>query len=186
MPRSTLQESGLSFLAPDPNDPDVIIHEVKLTRYDVASRRWRELTAKRAALPPDHDPRKAAALDQQIKTARDAVKRAESDVSRRQESIDEWRSGAGREEYNASRRKVRAKPNADLSSLTPEQQAQQARDRRSDANWLKPRRDAGIPEVQIQAEFAIRIRDREAVRATAATEQDEQAAMEALPGYGLF
>lgn len=173
------------FLAPDPNDPDIIMPEVKLTRYDVASRKLRELEAKRASLPPDHDPRKIAALDMQIKIARATVERAESDVSRMQEGIDEWRAGVGREKYNAGRRKVRTKPNADLSSMTPDQKAQHERDRRSDANWIKRRRDAGTPDAQIQAELAVRIRTREASRAEQARVDAEQAAMEALPHYGI-
>ncbi|KGJ01678.1 hypothetical protein EQ718_24090 (plasmid) [Paracoccus versutus] len=169
----------------DPDDHDIIVHEVKLTRYDKAIRKRRDLEAKRAALPADHDPCKVAALDMQIKIARAAVERAESDVSRMQEGIDEWRAGVGRERRNENRRKVRTKPNADLSSMTPDQKAQHERDRRSDANWIKRRREAGMPEAQIQAELAVRIHTREAKRAEQARVDAEQAAMQELPHYGI-
>lgn len=176
---------GGQFKDPDPNDPDVIFDEVNLTRWDKASRKLRELQAKRDALPPDYPPHLVAALDQQITFARDALKRAEGDVSRRQEKIDEWRADAGREEYNASRRKVRDNPNADLSNMTEAVKRQRKQAQINDSKWLARRRDAGIPEAQIQAALVERIRIREAKRLDRTQADAEQAALEALPGYGI-
>ncbi len=180
--------SHQTFLAPDPNDPDIIMPEVKLTRWDKASRKWRDLVAKREALPPDHPSQKVALLDQQIVTARKALKRAESDVERRQERIDEWRAGAGREVYNAGRRKKRATPNLNRkkADLTDAEKEQRKQDQTNDSRLVKRRRDAGIPEAKIQAELVARIRAREADRAAKARADEEQAELEKRSDFGLF
>lgn len=180
------KNTGQSSLTPNPNDPDIIMPDAKLTRWDKASRRWRDLVAKREKLPPDHPPHKVALLDQQIVTARKALERAESDVSRWQEAIDNHRADAGRADYNRRRRKVRSQPNADLSDMTPKQKEQHGKDRRADANFVKRRRNAGIPEAKIQAELVVRIRAREAERAAKARAAEEQAELEQHPHYSLF
>jgi|GEM_PF-3551151 len=188
VPERVLKGTGVSFQDPDPSDPDTIMDEVRLTRYDKASRKLRDLVAKRVALPADHDARKAAILNRQIESARKAVAAAQDDVARRRDEIDAWRADAGREEYNARRRKVRDKPNADLSKLklTPEQIKQRKLDQTADKKWLDRRRALGAPEAQIQAEFVVRVREREAKRAAATQDAIEQAEMEALPNYGKF
>ncbi|HWL56528.1 MAG TPA: hypothetical protein VNQ78_07605 [Paracoccus sp. (in: a-proteobacteria)] len=186
VPERVPKGTGVSFQDPDPSDPDTIMDEVRLTRYDKASRKLRELEAKRAALPADPDANKVAILNLQIENARKAVAAAQDDVARRRDEIDAWRADAGREEYNAGRRKVRDKPNADLSKLRPEQIKQRKLDQTADKKWLDRRRALGAPEAQIQAEFVVRVREREAKRAAAAQDAIEQAEMEALPNYGKF
>lgn len=175
-----------AFTSPDRNDPDIILDEVRITRWDKASRKWRDLRAKRDALPADTTARKVALLDEQIRIARQAIKRAEGDVSRRQEEIDQWRADAGREEYNAKRRKVRQKPNTDLTDLTDAEKDQRKKDQRADGNWLKRQRSAGITEAQIQAKLVIRIQARDADRAAQALEEKQQIEMEALPNFGIM
>ncbi|MFC0200574.1 hypothetical protein [Paracoccus rhizosphaerae] len=178
--------STRSFQDPDPNDPDTIIDDVKLTRWDKASRRLRDLVAKRDALPLDHSFQTAAILDAQIVRAREALKRAEGDVSRRQESIDEWRADAGRETYNSSRRNGRGTPHADVASMTPEQRQQHDKDGAADRAWRRRCRKAGWPEVKIQAELVVRIRSREAKRAASYEADEEQAELERNPMFGAF
>lgn len=175
-----------TFQDPDPNDPDTIIPEVKLTRWDRASRRLRDLVAKRDALPPDHSFHTAAILDAQIIRARAAVKRAEGDVSRRQESIDEWRADAGREDYNASRRNGKGTPHADVASMSPQQKQRHDKDGAADRAWRARCRKAGWSEVKIQAELVERIRSRDAERAAESQADTEQAELERNKHYGMF
>ncbi|MBL4928010.1 hypothetical protein [Fuscibacter oryzae] len=181
---------ALPYQGPDADDPDTIIPEVKLTRWDIARANLREAEAKRDTIlakpvRADGDARRVLLLDHAIEKAKAAMKRAEGDVSRRQEGIDDWRAGEGRAVYNAKRRK-REQPNADLSSLTTEQKDQHGKDRRSDANWFRRQRENGIPEPRIQAEFAARIQKREADRAAKAQEDAEEATSRVDPRYGMF
>ena len=73
----------------------------------------------------------------------------------------------------------RVNPNADLSGLTPEQKQQHARDRRSDANWIKRQRDKGMSEATIKAALEIRIETRMRDRVEADKLVD-------LPTFGRF
>lgn len=178
---------GVTFQAPNPDDEDVIIEPVRQTRYDKARSRLRELEAKREAILAqsetcDEDKMRLLELSKNIRTAKErfdkASERAKIDIARRQESIDEWRkTDAGKAIYNASRRKVRDQPNNDLSHMQndPVKLAQYRRDKRSDANWIKRRRDKGIPEQDIRAEYVLRLEERQRKRG-----------LEELPNFGLF
>lgn len=180
------KSSNHTFQDPDPNDPDVIMPEVKLTRWDKASRRLRELLAKRDALPADHPHHTAAILDHQIVRARQAVKNAESDLTRKRESIDDWRAGDGRETYNAGRRNGKGTPHADVDSMTAEQRERHDKDGAADRAWHARRRKAGWSEIKIQAEFVVRVRAREAKRAAEAQADEDQATLEKNAMFGMF
>lgn len=61
-------------------------------------------------------------------TSLDTATAARNDVMSRWRAIDAYRrTEAGRAERNASRRKVRSEPNADLSGLTPDERKQHKR-----------------------------------------------------------
>ncbi|WP_417278397.1 hypothetical protein [Celeribacter sp.] len=179
--------AGSAFQDPDPDDEDVIFEPVKLTRYDKALIRLREREAKRDAILSKgelsvEDQRRLLVTNETIASAQreleKASERAKDDNARRQESIDEWRkTDEGKLIRNAKRRKVRDQPNNDLSHLKddPEKLAQYNRDKRSDANWLKRKRDKGIPEHVIRAAYALRLEERQKERG-----------LGELPGYGLF
>lgn len=141
------------------NDGDTYVFEpavIKLTPYDRRLKELRELQDRREELLtyPDSQ-RRVAELDYQIKRAEERFemekKRSIDDSWRRRRDIDEWRSRGGRELRNASRRKVRNKPNEDLSHLSPEQKLDRKRIQRSDANFVKRKRKAGVPAFDIQA-----------------------------------
>lgn len=172
------------------DDCEIIYHEPKLTRYDRAYLDRRKYQTERDAIlanpvRSDSDTRRLLVLEHAIEKACAAMKRAEGDVSRRQEGIDEWRAGEGREVYNAKRRK-RGMPNDDLSELTPEQKKQRKLDQTADSKWLDRRRNDGIPEHRIQAEFVARVQEREAKRAGRTEADAEEADMKKLPHYGQF
>lgn len=153
------------FQSPDFNDPDVIREDVKFTRYDKARKRLADLIAEREALPSGSSPTKRLALDDKIKRAERALEAAKSDVSRVRESIDLWRAGAGRDEYNASRRNGKGTPHADTSNMTEEQKAQHKDDMAFKRTFRSRCRKRGWPDNKIEAELIIRIREREAARA---------------------
>jgi hypothetical protein len=180
-----LKGTGGHFQDPDPDDPDVIIHEPKVTRFDKAMTTLRELEAQKAALPVDADVHSVVALNSQIEEARKKKERAESDVSRKQEGIDDWRKGAGREEYNASRRQ-REQPNADLSEMTREERARRHQDQRNDSKWRKNCAAKGMTEAQIAAAFVDRVQKRDADRAAKADEKAAEETMRALPTFNMF
>lgn len=69
---------------------------------------------------------------------------------RKLRNTDEWRSDAGREEYNASRRKVRGKANADLSKLTEEQKTAHRNTQKRDSEYAKRKEAAGWTLEQVQ------------------------------------
>lgn len=171
---------GFGFQTPDFDDPDVIRDDVELTRYDKARKRLADLTAEREALPSGSSPTKRLTLDEKIKKAERALERSKGDVSRKQEGVDLWRKGVGREQRNAGRR-ARSEPNADLKDMTEEQKTRRHQDQKNDSKFVKRRRDAGMPEDQIQAELIIRIREREADRAAKAQEEADEATMRADP-----
>ncbi|RBP86334.1 hypothetical protein DFO80_12017 [Rhodobacter sp. 140A] len=179
------EPKGFGFQIPDFDDPDVIREEIKLTRYDKARAKLRALEEKRTALPADCAPAKIAVIEKQIESAREAVKAAEGDVARLRDGIDEWRAGAGRDEYNASRR-ARSEPNADLKDMTEEQKTRRKLDQTADSKFVSRRRAAGMPEDQIQAELIVAIEKRAAKRAAKAQEEAGEAEMRADPRHGIF
>lgn len=180
----------------DDDDEGPIWEPVRLTPYDRRRQELRELEAKRDAIlakqdKTDDDHKRLVVLAPLITKAQARfdreAKRGMDDLWRKRRGINEWReSEAGRETYNSSRRKVRVAPNADLSQMTPEAKAQHDKDMASDRVWRSRCRKAGWPENRIQAELVVRIRDRDAKRNAQAQDDADEAAMRALPGYGVF
>lgn len=154
------------------NDDDTYVFEpaaIRLTPYDRRLKELRDLQDKREELLgyPD-SPRRIAELDYLIQKAQKRFdtekKRSTDDEWRRRRDTDDWRSRDGRELRNASRRKVRSKPNENLSHLTSEQKEQRKRDQRSDANFIKRREQDGMPQDNIQAALLLRQQERGAKR----------------------
>ncbi len=173
---------------------EIITHEPKLTRLDKARHKCSELEAKHESLSsienlsPD-EVRLLAVVERQLAEARQRYalenKRAADDVFRRNEAIDEWRaSEEGRLVYNAMRRTVRDKPNADLKGMTEAEKEQHRLDQKADNKWTNDKRRKGWPEDQIEAAFAIRLQERAAKRDRPAA--DPTTAMENLPDFGTF
>jgi len=173
------------------NDDDTYVFEpavIKLTPYDRRRQELRALQDKRdeLLLYPDSQ-RRIAELDHQIKEAKERFEkekgRSTDDDWRRLRDIDDWRSRDGKELRNASRRKVRSKPNEDLSHLTPEQKEERKRLQRADANFIKRQEQKGVSEADVQAALLVRQQQRDAKR-SAAAEVERQLATN--PAYGMF
>lgn len=177
---------GFGFQTPDFDDPDVIREEVKLTRYDKARAKLRNLEEKRAALPADCVSAKIAIIEEQIKRAREAVKAAEGDVARMRDGIDEWRAGAGRDEYNASRRNGKGTPHADTSNMTEEQKAQHEKDMAFMRTFRSRHRAKGWTDDKVEAALIVKMRERGADRAAMVQEEADEATMRADPRHGIF
>ncbi|MBO1041986.1 hypothetical protein [Brucella pituitosa] len=169
------------------DDGDTYVFEpavIKLTPYDRRLKELRDLQDRREELltHPDSQ-RRIAELDYQIKKAEERFerekKRSTDDSWRRRRDIDEWRSRGGKELRNASRRKMRNKPNENLSHLSPEQKLDRKRIQRSDANFVKRKRKARVPESDIQAALSNRQRQRETEKKTAGN-------LAHNPAYGAF
>jgi hypothetical protein len=126
-------------------------------------------------------------VDYQIKRAEDRFeeekRRGIDDKWRRLRDIDDWRSRNGRDQRNASRRKVRNKPNEDLSDLTPEQKEQRRRDQRADANYVKRQKAKGVPASDIQAALQVRRHQRDSERREA---EGAEHRLAENPAYGIF
>ena len=172
-----------------------IYEPVKLTAYDRRRNELRELEAKRDAiqtkteLTPEDQTRLAVLaplIDKAQARFEREGKRALDDTYRKRRGIDDWRAGAGRDEYNAKRRKVRQHQNADLAEMTDDQKAQYERDRRSDANWFKRQRDNDVSEAAITAAYAVRIGERDAERAAKINDDAAEAEMRANPNFGMM
>ncbi|UWR59105.1 hypothetical protein [Phaeobacter inhibens] len=118
----------------------VLVAEALLDASEQGSDEWHEAMA---AL---------AAAKQRFKTEQD---RATDPTYRKRRATDEWRSGEGKPEYNASRRKVRSKPNVMtpkhvLEAMTPEEFAQHKLDKNAEKQWRYARRKAGWSEQKIE------------------------------------
>lgn len=173
----------------DGADFEVIRKPVKLTQLDKSRIKLQSLEQDRDRLQAKEDlttseRRRLAMLDVQIPSAQKSYarenQRAADDLWRLRRAIDDWRATEdGRQQWNQSRRKVRVNPNSDLSALTPEQKQQHARDRRSDANWIKRQREKGVPEATIKAALEIRFETRMRERVEADKLAD-------LPTFGRF
>ncbi|WP_439559893.1 hypothetical protein [Roseinatronobacter sp.] len=172
----------------DDDDEGPIYDEVKLTAYDRRRMELRELEAKRDAIMAqdeisDSDQTRLAKLAPLISRAQERFdresKRAQDDAWRKRRSIDAWRSDAGREEYNASRRKVRDHANTDLSDMTAQEKAQYKRDQKADANWFRRQREKGLNEAVITAAYAKRLEIRKQERETKAKEDADIAEIRA-------
>lgn len=168
VPATKPRPPAMSFQAPSRDDPDIIFDEPKLTRYDRAMLDLRKAEAARDALlelssRTELQSRNLTILERQVAQAKTAMERAQSDISRLQDSIDAYRkTPEGKEKRNASRRNVRAHGNADLSGLTAEQKEQHQKNMAADRKWRERQRKAGWTEEQIQAGLAARRIEREA------------------------
>jgi len=173
------------------NDDDTYVFEpvvIKLTPYDRRRQELRALQEKRdKLLTHPESQRRIAELDYQIKKAEDRFekekKRGTDDSWRRRRDIDDWRSQDGRELRNASRRKVRSKPNEDLSHLSPEQKEERKRDQRADANFIERQKAKGLAASDIQAGLLLRQQQRENKRLAVAEAEN---AMARNPAFGIF
>ena len=170
---------------------EIINEPVKFTAYDRRRAELREAAEKRdaiAALPKrtQAEEIQLIVLEDQVTKAKkrfdQEVKRGADDAWRRWRDIDSWRAGIGQEEYNEGRRKVRKKPNEDLSNLSADQKEQRKKDQRADANWTKARVEKGWTEDQITAALAVRVEARLASRLPV----PDNSEMERDPTYGMF
>ncbi|WHA42961.1 hypothetical protein [Agrobacterium larrymoorei] len=162
--------------------------QVRLTPYDRRLRElriWEERYDELAKHP--NNERRLAGLGYKVREAKkrfEEEKRRDADDGWRQRrNVDVWRAGEGREIRNASRRKVRSKPNEDLSHLTAEQKKARARGQRADANFIKRRTREGMSEADI--EVALELRRRERI-AKLATKSLVDRPLADNPGYGMF
>lgn len=189
------EEERQQILNNDDGSCVVIREPVKLTAYDKKLAALRDLEAKRERLlavpdPTDADRRMLVSLGPLIEDAQkcfdDEKKRGIDDAWRRRRAIDDWRAGEGNDEYKASRRTVRAKPNADLSGWTADEKEQRKKEQRSDNNWIKRQQAKGWAEAQIQAGLVIRAEKRKVEREADRKAVDDRAEMEQLPTFGEF
>lgn len=186
-------------LSPDLSDPDVIQEVIRLTRFDKALQRHRDLRQKLDALealpePTDQDRKRILATQISLDGAERAMQRAQDDLARQRDNIDEWRAGPGREERNEKRRNVRTTPNTDRATLKAMTEAERKlydQDRRSDANWKKARKD--WPAEKLQAAYAVRLQDRDerrkkkaSIDAEAVEIERQDAVMRENPTFGMF
>ncbi len=177
-------------MADDSNDDTFtfIPPQIKLTPFDRRLKELRELQEKHEQLSKQpNKERRLAEVEYQLRNAKDKFeeeKRRDGDEAwRKRRGIDSWRSGEGREARNASRRKVRAKPNEDLSHMTDEQKKEHKRDQRADSNFIKRREASGASAADIQAELAARQQRRANNRQAVSDAGNDMAAH---PDFGMF
>jgi hypothetical protein len=180
----------------DEDDCVVIRDPVKLTAYDRSRENLRSLETKRdalaaLALPTPEDQKRLATIERQVENARkrfaEEAKRGLDDVWRKRRGIDEWRkTEEGKTQRNESRRRVRSKPNEDLSGMTPEQRKQHENDLDADNKWMKRQRKKSVPEAEILAALAERVEKRNSKRAAMNQAAGERTEMEQNEHYGKF
>lgn len=162
--------------------------KTRLTPFDRRLRELRELQERHEELStqPDKE-RRLAELEYQI---REAKKRFEEETRRdgdegwrRRRDVDSWRAGEGRESRNASRRKVRAKPNENLSHLTAAEKEERKRGQRADRNFVKRREANGASASDIQAELIVRQQQRNSMRQAESEEVNQKMSD---PTFGMF
>ncbi|MCB5409163.1 hypothetical protein [Pseudogemmobacter faecipullorum] len=187
-PKVTPRASAGRFQDPDFDDPDITRAPIRPTRYDKAVVKRRTLEAEREALTQTlgYDPRTLLVLDEALKHAEGAIKQAQSDLTRKRESIDEYRTTPeGKSKYNAKRRK-RDRPNADRKRMTPEE-AKTNDDNRAWERQTRLRMAAkGLSEAEIQAKLIVAfaaLQEKRAKKAQAIAEAD---AMTSQPTFGMF
>lgn len=162
--------------------------QIRLTPFDRRRQELRALQEKYEELSeqPNRE-RQLAALDYLVRRAKERFeeenKRGLDDGWRRRREVDSWRSGEGRELRNSSRRKVRDKPNEDLSHMTDEQKEERKRDQRADGNFVKRREAKGAAAADIQAELIVRQQQRNSMRRAAAEAGNP---MTSDPTFGMF
>lgn len=110
------------------------------TRYDRAV--FERVAAQREY---DADPTELARkrLEDAIRLQSDALRASDDETIQERDRIDTWRAGEGRDVYNASRRQVRAGPNANLKTMTDEEKAAHKREQAR----LRKQRSRGKPTV---------------------------------------
>jgi hypothetical protein len=171
------------------NDDDTYVVErapIKLTPYDRRLKEFRDLSEKRNELASHPDSqRRIAQLDLLMEQAQKRLEiekeRSIDDAWRRRRDIDDWRSRDGKELRNASRRKVRNKPNEDLSHFTTSEKEQRKRDQCADANFIKRRELEGMSVADINAALLQRQQERVAKRMASDTHD-----LGTNPDYGMF
>lgn len=172
---------------------------VSMTPYDRRLKELRDLEAKRDAVlskaeRSNEDTMRLTCLEPLISQAQERFdserKHAESDIGRLRYRIDNWRSNEGKDDYNASRRNKRDKPNADLSRMTPEQIAQRERDRSADSKWLNRRRAKGMDEEALaqayEQHLEQRNQKRERERMRERQNEIDQEILESHPNWNLM
>lgn len=153
-------------------DYEVIRHEGALTPYDRAFVEVRRLEEERLAVEPGSDAERQVIGDlaQAKGRLKLETKRSTDDTWRQRRTVDEWRRGIGRDEYNASRRKVRTRPNRMtpkdvLAAMTPEEREQHKKAKDADRKWIARQRRKGLTEEEIEAGLERRREERQAERA---------------------
>ncbi|WP_349037687.1 hypothetical protein [Pseudotabrizicola sp. 4114] len=148
-------------------DPKKIYDPVRLTAWDKAREKERKADERLAKLTPgtpEHDRAKWQA-DEALRLRKIEDERDGDPEWRKRRAADIWRAGEGKPEYNAGRRKVREKPNRDLSGLT---QGEKDKDKKEQSKLR-----------------AAKAYERQKAEKEAAKDQ-EVAAMKAHPDYGRF
>lgn len=132
---------------------EIIEDEPVLTHYDRAREAVREAEAERESSEPGTGAHctATARLAEAKGKLKTEIERDGDDGWRKRRRIDKHRAGAGREDYNAGRRKVRTEPNARLTDMTAEERAEHERALDSDRKWVARQRKAGWTEERIAA-----------------------------------
>ncbi|MCF8517231.1 MAG: hypothetical protein K9G81_01415 [Rhodobacteraceae bacterium] len=134
-----------AFEAIDDDEPEAvkIYDEPHVTAWDRAREKER-IAEERLSRTEEGTTAHAIAkrqYDEAVKIRRIEDERDSDPEWRKRRAADVWRTGEGREEYNADRRKVREQPNMDLSGMTDvakrEHKLSQKRKRAAEAYALK-------------------------------------------------
>lgn len=122
-------------------------------RYGKAFARVRALEARLDGVDPDNAHNVTADLEAAYRAWNVEKERALDDRFRKFHLVNNWRANEGRNKYNASRRKVRDKPNAKVSDMTPEERARHKLDKNAERQWRLTRRKTGWTDDRIEAEL---------------------------------
>lgn len=175
-------------------DADFRWEKKTLTGYDKRFMELREAEAKRDALIAQADTSEAGvkALKNALVKVAEAKRRlekekefAESDKGRLIYRVNFWRANEGREDYNASRRKVRVEPNK--PNITDDEKARREREKNRLKN--KQLRDRKKAELAADEEKAERNREEARLRKQRQRERQrlQQAQqLETLPTFGIM
>nr|WP_321455051.1 hypothetical protein [uncultured Cohaesibacter sp.] len=141
----------------DMRNGDIIRQPPVLQPYDKARRKMRKAQDRLSTLK--QGTRDWLIASKTLENAKEAFeeekRRAIDDDWRKRRDIDHWRAGEGRDVYNASRRKVRTKPNKvmpkeELAGMTAEEREQYKKDKNAEKVWRHARRKAGWTDEQIE------------------------------------
>lgn len=144
--------------APDPSDPNVIIDQPELTRYDKKRAELQKALEKRDTLLSTaplsiEDQRRVDALNIAIPHLQQKfdkeAQRGLTDLGRLQDSIDAHRAGDGRESYNAKRRKVRGVPNISKDA-SPDEKALAKKQKAALRKFRFNLKAKGLPDHEVE------------------------------------